>query len=148
MSFSSLRRGIPLILAVSVLLCSPVSAEYSVPDSGVRLLALAVAAECGDAPFAVQIALAAVMLHRLEDPRFGDTAAQVVYAADFLSCTRTGRISVPPDPAVYDKALSAVQYAIRGMDPTDGAFWFGGGSTGRTAPAGRFRFLCDSYLFW
>mgnify|MGYP003301815152 CR=1 FL=1 len=39
----------------------------------------------------------------MEDPRFGDTAAQVVWSDGFLNCVRTGRIMIPPDPAVWDQ---------------------------------------------
>jgi len=36
---------------------------------------------------------------------------------------------------------------MQGMDPTDGALWYGGGATGRT-PDRALRFLCGGYLFW
>ncbi len=100
-------------------------------EETLRLTAKAVAAECPDASFGVQIALAAVIFNRMEDPRFGDTAAQVIWGTDFLTCTTTGRIALPVEEEDFAKALSAVRYAAGGMDPTDGAVWYAGGETGR-----------------
>ena len=130
-------------LLSAALLSAPVSA-YS--QQTIHQAARAVAAECPDASFGVQIALAAVIFNRMEDPRFGDTAAQVIWSDDFLVCTRTGRIALDPDPEMYSKALSAVSRAAEGMDPTDGALWYGGGETGRRAPT--VRFGDEGYLFW
>lgn len=124
-------------------LSSPAAA---IPEEAVQLMAKAVAAECPAASYGVQIALAAVIFNRMEDPRFGDTAAQVIWSDDFLTCTRTGRIVLPQDEAVYAKALSAVRRAAEGMDPTDGAIWYGGGETGRTSRT--FRYADEGYLFW
>lgn len=135
-------KTLPGLLAAA-LLSAPVSA-YS--EQTLRQTARAVAAECPEASFGVQIALAAVIFNRMEDPRFGGTAAQVIWSDDFLVCTRTGRIAIPPDPAVYDKALAAVSRAAEGMDPTDGALWYGGGQTGRRNAA--VRFGDEGYLFW
>ncbi len=133
-------------LLLAALLSTPLQATPMLSEASMDLVARAVAAECGDAPYGVQIALAAVVLNRLEDGRFGDTAAAVVWGADFLTCTRTGRIAVPLDAAVYDRAYAAVQCALEGLDPTDGALRYGGGGTGRTCSS--VRFGDGGYLFW
>ncbi|MBE6614715.1 MAG: hypothetical protein E7631_05340 [Ruminococcaceae bacterium] len=135
------KTGLALLLAL--MLSCPAAAH---PPEALALTARAVAAECPDASYAVQIALAAVIFNRLEDPRFGNTAAQVIWAADFLTCTRTGRIALIPDDEVYAKAYAAVCRAAEGMDPTGGAVWYGGGETGRTA--GAVWFGDEGYLFW
>lgn len=93
-------------------------------------IAHAVAAECPDASFGVQIALSAVILHRME--RYGLTAAQVIWSADFLACTDTGRIALPPEEKILAQTRAAVEYAIAGLDPTGGALGYGGGDTGRS----------------
>ncbi len=137
------------VLVTALLLClclSTTLSAHSPSDNTVSLLAHAVAAECGDAPFGVQIALASVILNRMEDARFGDTAAQVVWGEDFLTCTSTGRIVLDVEDTVYDRALSAVRCALAGMDPTDGALWYGGGDTGRQHSP--IRFGDGGYQFW
>ena len=133
-----------LTLLLAWIAAPPAGAAYS-PET-IRLTARAVAAECPDASYGVQIALAAVIFNRMEDPRFGDTAAQVIWSADFLTCTVTGRIALEPEEAIYDKALSAANRAAEGMDPTGGAVWYGGGETGRQADG--IRFGDEGYLFW
>lgn len=135
------KTGLALLL--SLVLAYPVPAHT--PET-LELAARAVAAECPDASYAVQIALAAVIFNRLEEPRFGNTAAQVIWAADFLTCTRTGRIALTPEDDVYEKAYSAVWRASEGMDPTGGAVWYGGGETGRRAET--VWFGDGGYLFW
>lgn len=114
------KSGCTLLLAA--ILSAPVSA---CPADAIYLVTKAVAAECPEASYGVQIALAAVIFNRMEDPRFGDTAAQVVWSDGFLNCVRTGRIMIPPDPAVWDQVYSAVTHAAEGMDPTGGAVWYG-----------------------
>ncbi len=135
-----------ITVIVFLLVITPVGAAPVLSESSMDLVARAVAAECGDAPYSVQIALAAVVVNRMEDGRFGDTAAAVVWGADFLVCTRTGRIAVPIEPGVYDMAYAAVRCASEGFDPTGGALWYGGGSTGRLCS--RVRFGEAGYLFW
>ena len=138
------KRYRTMVLLLSAAILSLPAEAY--PEQTIRQAAAAVAAECPEASFGVQIALAAVIFNRMEDPRFGDTAAQVIWSDDFLVCTRTGRIALPPDPDVYGKALDAAYRAAEGMDPTDGALWYGGGETGRSAAA--VRFGDEWYLFW
>ncbi|MBQ8641833.1 MAG: cell wall hydrolase [Clostridia bacterium] len=138
------------VLTAAVLLAAHIWAvplqAVSCSEETIQLTARAVAAECGEASYGVQIALAAVIFNRMEDPRFGSTAAQVIWGADFITCTRTGRIALPPEEAVYEKALSAVRRAAEGMDPTDGAVWYGGGETGRNSAV--VWYGDGGYLFW
>ena len=132
------------VLGTALLSLPAQAAPYS--EQTLRLTAQAVASECPEASFGVQIALAAVIFNRMETPGFGDTAAQVIWASDFLTCTATGRITLPAEDAVYEQALAAVRYAAEGMDPTGGAVWYGGGDTGRTS--GRVWYGDGGYLFW
>ncbi len=115
-------------------------------EETIRMVARAVAAECPEASYGVQIALAAVIFNRTEDPRFGSTAAQVIWSDDFLVSVRTGRIALPVDRRVYEQCLAAVRCAAEGMDPTDGAVWYGGGETGRKSSI--VWYGDGGYLFW
>ncbi len=119
-----------LLLAVLLCATSTGAAPALVSETAKEQIAHAVAAECPEASFGVQIALAAVILHRMEQN--GLTAAQVIWSADFLACTDTGRIARPPEEKILAQAKAAVGYAIDGLDPTGGALGYGGGDTGRT----------------
>lgn len=121
-----------LTLLLAVLLCATHTGATPalVSDRAKEEIVHAVAAECPEASFGVQIALAAVILHRMEQN--GLTAAQVIWSADFLACTDTGRIAWPPEDTVLAQARAAVGYAIDGLDPTGGALGYGGGDTGRS----------------
>lgn len=134
------------LFALSASVPAEAAGRETYSEETLRLTAKAVAAECPDASFGVQIALAAVIFNRMEDPRFGDTAAQVIWGADFLTCTTTGRIALPVGEEDFAKALSAVRYAAGGMDPTDGAVWYAGGDTGRRSS--RVCYGDGGYLFY
>ncbi|MBQ4605260.1 MAG: cell wall hydrolase [Clostridia bacterium] len=135
-----------LAAVLSAMLLSLPAQASSYSEQTLQLTARAVAAECPDASFGVQIALAAVIFNRMETPGFGDTAAQVIWASDFLTCTATGRIVLPAEEKTFAQALAAVRYAAEGMDPTGGAVWYGGGDTGRTS--GSVWYGDGGYLFW
>ena len=133
------KSGCSFLLAAA--LCVPVSA---CPADAIYLVTKAVAAECPEASYGGQIALAAVIFNRMEDPRFGDTAAQVVWSDGFLNCVRTGRIMIPLEPAVWDQVYSAVTHAAEGMDPTGGAVWYGSAPFRGGAPC----YADEGYVFY
>ena len=135
-----------LAAVLSAILFSLPAQASPYSEQTLHLTARAVAAECPDASFGVQIALAAVIFNRMETPGFGDTAAQVIWASDFLTCTATGRIALPAEEKTFAQAMAAVRYAAEGMDPTGGAVWYGGGDTGRTS--GSVWYGDGGYLFW
>jgi len=126
------RRGIAIFCAVVLFpvfsMAQPArgiaaeSEHHSERERG--LIVRAVAAECGEASFGVQVGLAWLILRRLESGRYGEDAASVIYTADFLRCTRSGRIAgtIPPDR--LDRASAAIEAALRGGDPTTGALYF------------------------
>lgn len=118
-----------LCLLLCTTIALPTYATATSPQT-VEEIARAIAAECPNASFGVQIALAAVILHRMEV--YGLTAAQVIWSADFLACTDTGRIALPVEEKILAQAKAAVSYAMDGLDPTGGALGYGGGDTGRT----------------
>lgn len=114
-----------------LLLCTTLALPtYATSSHTVEEIAHAIASECPNASFGVQIALAAVILNRMEV--YGLTAAQVIWSADFLACTDTGRIALEPDEKILAQTRAAVGYAIDGLDPTGGALGYGGGDTGRS----------------
>lgn len=118
------------LFVLCTLLCTTPTYATTYSRETTDRIAHAIASECPNASFGVQIALAAVILHRMEV--YGRTAAQVIWSADFLACTDTGRIALEPNAKVLAQARAAVGYAMDGLDPTGGALGYGGGDTGRT----------------
>lgn len=94
--------------------CSPADLE---------LLARLVHAEAQGEPYEGQVAVAATVLNRTEDPYYPDTITEVIYAYDhgYQYCpVRNGAINNPADKQAWD----AVGEALAGRDPTDGALSF------------------------
>lgn len=86
----------------------------------ISLLARVVSAESRGEPYAGQVAVAAVILNRIEHPSFPNTLAGVIYQPGAFSCLNDGGINAP----VADSAYSAVRDAINGWDPSGGAVYY------------------------
>ncbi len=84
-------------------------------------LARAVAEECShhDVPYAARVGIAAVILNRIEDPAYPDTAAAVLSTWESPLFATIPTIPTP-DPLTED----ALQTALTGADPTGGALHF------------------------
>src|SRR5690606_25390190 len=83
-------------------------------------LAHIVSAEAKNEPYQGQVAVAAVILNRVEQHGFGDTIHEVVYAKGQFQPVRNGSIHVTPVPSAYEAARAA----FNGNDPTKGALYF------------------------
>nr|MBO2507168.1 peptidoglycan-binding protein [Bacillota bacterium] len=84
------------------------------------LLARMVHAEAEGEPYAGQVAVAAVILNRLDSPLFPDTVRGVIYQPYQFEPVLNGRINLPAGPLAY----RAVQDALNGWDPSYGALYF------------------------
>jgi len=114
-----------------------------------QLLARVIAAECPDGTdFGVRIALAALVLNRIADGRFGDTAAQVIWGDGLFVSVQTGRVLHSPARETLACSLAAVDFAVSGMDPASGALWFGSSEKGGTVTGGQIRFASAGWWFW
>lgn len=98
--------------------------NYSISQSDIDLLARLVTAEAGGEPYTGQVAVAATILNRLKDPRYPKTVPGIVYQVDYgryqYSPVLDGRINLPPTSSAY----KAVQAALTGWDPSNGANGF------------------------
>lgn len=98
--------------------------KYNLSQSDLDLLARLVAAESGGEPFTGQVAVAATILNRLEDPRYPNTIPGIVYQVDNgsyqYSPVLDGRINLPASPSAYQ----AIEQAVQGSDPSNGANGF------------------------
>lgn len=93
--------------------------------SDLDLLARLVHAEAEGEPYAGKVAVAATILHRVDDPAYPDTIPGVIYQVWDGKYVQyepvlNGRINLPAD----DASRRAVQDAVAGVDPSLGAIGF------------------------
>lgn len=67
-----------------------------------------------------QVAVAAVVLNRLEDEDFPDTLHGVVFQKNAFTCVNDGQYYLAPNRTAYQAALEAMQ----GKDPTGGCLYY------------------------
>jgi N-acetylmuramoyl-L-alanine amidase len=95
------------------------SEQAEVSDEEIELLARIVSAEAKDEPYQGQVAVAAVVLNRVEKG-FGDSIKEVIYAKGQFQPVRNGAINKKPIDSAYD----AAEEALNGSDPTNDAVYF------------------------
>ncbi|SEM68011.1 cell wall hydrolase [Lihuaxuella thermophila] len=86
----------------------------------IDLLARAVYSESRGEPFNGQVAVAAVVLNRIESDQFPDSVEQVVYQPGAFTAVADGQINLKPNDSAYKAAYQAIQ----GSDPTSGALYY------------------------
>lgn len=91
-------------------------------DHDVQLLARAVNGEARGEPYIGQVAVAAVILNRVQHPSFPNTIAGVIYQPRAFTAVADGQINAPiaEDTTVY----KACEDAINGWDPSGGAIYY------------------------
>lgn len=96
----------------------PMSSDYS--QSEIDILASLVRAEALGESMDGKIAVAAVVLNRVESNEFPDTIQEVIYQQGQFSPVTNGSINQVADQESY----IAVHRAIEGADPSNGAIYF------------------------
>ncbi|MCY1714743.1 spore cortex-lytic enzyme [Caproiciproducens galactitolivorans] len=89
-------------------------------SSDVTLLARVTSAEARGEPYEGQVAVAAVILNRIQHPSFPNSLAGVIYQPGAFSCLNDGGINAP----ISDTAYKAARDAINGWDPSGGAIYY------------------------
>ena len=89
-------------------------------QNDIQLMANAVYGEARGEPYIGQVAVAAVILNRLEHPSFPDTMAGVIFQPGAFTAVADGQIWLTPN----ETAKKAVLDAINGWDPTGGAIYY------------------------
>lgn len=89
-------------------------------DKDVYLLAQLVYGESRGEPYEGMVAVAAVVLNRIESSEFPNSMAKVIYQRGAFSVVDDGQINLAPDST----ALRAARDATNGWDPSGGALFF------------------------
>lgn len=91
----------------------------------VEWLARAVYAEARGEPYKGQVAVAAVILNRVESKQFPDTIKGVIFEKNAFTAVQDNQIWLTPNDTAYRAALDA----IRGWDPSKGSLYYFNPST-------------------
>lgn len=89
-------------------------------QNDIKLMANAVHGESRGEPYIGQVAVAAVILNRLESPSFPHTIAGVIFEPGAFTAVSDGQIWLTPN----ETSKKAVLDAINGWDPTGGAIYY------------------------
>ena len=91
-----------------------------VSKEDVELLTRVIHGEARGENFEGQVAVGAVVLNRLKDPRFPKTIRAVVYQEGAFTAVNDKQIHLDPN----DQAYKAAEAALAGQDPTNGALFY------------------------
>lgn len=96
------------------------SSSTSANSSNLNLLARLVYGEARGEPYTGQVAVAAVVLNRVNNSNFPNTIAGVIYQKGAFNVVDDGQINLSPNST----AIKAAQDALNGWDPTYGAIYY------------------------
>lgn len=111
-----------ICIALSAIYLNFASAETARTSGDAQLLARAVNGEARGEPYEGQVAVAAVILNRVEHPSFPNSIAGVIYQPGAFTAVSDGQINVPisENSTIY----KACQDALNGWDPSGGAIYY------------------------
>jgi N-acetylmuramoyl-L-alanine amidase len=89
-------------------------------SNDIQLMANAVYGEARGEPYVGQVAVAAVILNRLESPSFPNTISGIIFEPGAFTAVADGQIWLTPN----ETARKAVLDAINGWDPTGNALYY------------------------
>lgn len=92
----------------------------SINNDELYLLSKLVSSEARGESYEGQVAVAAVVINRVLDPRFPDDIKGVIYQRNAFSVVNNGEIYKDPT----DSSYKAAREALYGGDPTSGAIYF------------------------
>lgn len=96
------------------------SGSGSYNNNDLYLLAKLVHSEARGESYTGQVAVAAVVLNRVEDSRFPNTIAGVIYQPWAFTAINDGQFALEPNQTAYQAAKDA----MNGWDPTYGAVYY------------------------
>ena len=89
-------------------------------EANINLLARIVSAESRGEPYIGQVAVAAVVLNRVEHPSFPNSLSGVIYQPGAFTAVTDGQFNEPVANSAYDAAKDA----LNGTDPTGGTLYY------------------------
>ena len=89
-------------------------------DNDIQIMAQAVYGEARGEPYIGQVAVAAVIMNRINSPTFPNTASGVIFEPRAFTAVADGQIYMDPD----ETARRAVIDAINGQDPSGNAMYY------------------------
>ncbi|OXM16044.1 spore cortex-lytic enzyme [Paenibacillus herberti] len=96
------------------------SNKLGLSANDIKIMANAVYGEARGEPYEGQVAVAAVILNRLQSPEFPNSITGVIFQRLAFTAVADGQIWLTPN----DKAKRAVEDAINGWDPSDEALYY------------------------
>ncbi len=96
------------------------SSSQSTASGDINLLARCVYGEARGESYKGQVAVAAVILNRVESSSFPNSIAGVIYQPGAFSVVNDGQINLSPDAT----AIKAAKDAMNGYDPTNGCIYY------------------------
>lgn len=106
--------------ALGLNLGGTVKAAAAVSSNELYLLAKCIYAEARGEPYEGQVAIGAVVLNRVKDPRFPNTISGVIYQPGAFTAVADGQINLSPNQT----AINAANDALNGWDPTYGCLYY------------------------
>lgn len=94
--------------------------SHGLSQNDIQLLAQAVYSEARGEPYIGQVAVAAVILNRLESEKFPNTISGIVFQPLAFEAVADGQIWMKPD----ETAKKAAMDALNGWDPSGGALYY------------------------
>ena len=92
----------------------------NITNEDLLLLSKLVTGEARGESYEGQVAVAAVVINRVKDPRFPNSIKDVIYQKNAFSVVNDGSINMEPTESAYNAAIEA----LYGKDPTDKAVFF------------------------
>ncbi|MEW9670259.1 spore cortex-lytic enzyme [Ammoniphilus sp. 3BR4] len=99
---------------------APTYKPHGYSNNDLKIMANAVYGEARGEPYVGQVAVAAVILNRVENAKFPNTPSGVIFEPRAFTAVADGQIWLTPNK----KAKKAVQDALNGWDPTGGAIYY------------------------
>ncbi|MBD8025241.1 spore cortex-lytic enzyme [Ureibacillus sp. Re31] len=116
--------GVPLAQQTTAGAGSSESTDVQLPtkytERDLQLMANAVYGEARGEPYEGQVAVAAVILNRLESPDFPNTISEIIFQPGAFTAVADGQIWLTPN----ERAREAVLDAMNGWDPTENALYY------------------------
>ena len=89
-------------------------------QTNINLLAHLIHGEARGEPYNGMVAVAAVVLNRIDSPQFPSTIAGVIYQKGAFTAVDDGQINLTPN----QQSFNAARDALNGWDPTGGAIYY------------------------